>query len=167
MRKKGINGQQAALEAVNRLEAWVGSFRHKLTSDDDDQFNEAERDIAFFVNRRDGNLTKSKVAEAVGFPRSSWQSNDKLEPILFEFEETLREKEILPELTNNGRKEAKGESPSLRDTFSLKVSRAEKRASQLEIENMALQARVKELEDGLANLKELAEVLAELRIIKS
>ena len=53
----------------------------------------------------------------------------------------------------------------MRNTTNRKAANAQRRSSSLEEENIALQARVKLLEDELMKYKELGQVLDELGVI--
>jgi hypothetical protein len=75
-------------------------------------------------------------------------------------ENSLREKGILPELTESAKKSA--DKPKQYDNTANRKTLDSKRLSLLESENIELKAKVKELENKLERFGELSETLFEM-----
>ena len=113
-------------------------------------------------------MSKSKVAKIAGIGYSALKpenGNPQLIEEFTEFCDELRSRGVLPELKEKGYSTKSGDEAVLRDTSSRKAANAQRRSTTLEEENIALQARVKLLEDELMKYKELGQVLDELGVI--
>lgn len=138
------NGQQKALQNLEAFEAW------KATQTDDDF-----KQITFR-----GQLSRIEVATGIGCGKSALNQNPALRRALKTLEDDLRERGVLPPLTESAKKNA--DNPKQYDnTASLKMLDS-KCASALEVENIELKAKVKELESKLERFGGLSETLSEL-----
>ncbi|MGE6568148.1 VPA1267 family protein [Shewanella vesiculosa] len=137
------SGQQKAQQNLNAFEVW------KTTQTDDDF-----KQIAFR-----GQLNRGEVAKAVGCGKSALKQNPALRNSLKELEDNLREKGVLPPLTDTARKEV---NPKLYDNTANRNVLNSKRLSSLEAENIELKAQVKELKGKLDRFGELSETLSEM-----
>jgi hypothetical protein len=139
-------------ENINKFRAW------KATMDD--------TSVLEYVHK--GNLNKREIARHADIGYSAVKpanGNPQLIAEINEYQDELRKRGVLPELTEVGKKIESGEESVLRDVTSRKAVNAQRRASSLEEQNIALQAKVKQLEDELSRFKELNQVLDELGII--
>jgi uncharacterized protein YlxW (UPF0749 family) len=82
---------------------------------------------------------------------------------LKKLEELLRERGVLPQLTEKAKVQAS--QPKEYDNKAARRILDTKRTSQLEQENIELKARVKELEAQLERFGELSEVLSEMGMV--
>ena len=141
---KGLNGQQKAQKNVDDFIAWSAS-------QSDDDFKE----IIFR-----GQLNRGEIAKAVGCGKSALNQNPLLKEQLNSLEDGLRDRGILPRLTES----AKGASskPKQYDNTSNRKILDSKRLSSLEAENVELKAKVQELEKRLERYGELSETIAEM-----
>lgn len=115
-----------------------------------------------------GSLNKRKVARDADIGYSAVKpenGNPELLAEIDEYQSQLRERGVLPSLTDKGKKVESGESSVFRDTANRKAANAQRRSSALEEENIALQAKVKQLESELMRFKEMSEVLSELGVV--
>jgi hypothetical protein len=138
------SGQQKAQQNLNAFEVW------KATQTDDDF-----KQIAFR-----GQLNRGEVAKAVGCGKSALKQNPALRGSLKVLEDNLREKGVLPPLTDTAKKEA--DNPKQYDNTANRKALDSKRLSALEAENIELTAKVKEMEGKLERYGELSETLSEM-----
>lgn len=138
------SGQQKAQQNLNAFEVW------KATQTDDDF-----KQIAFR-----GKLNRIEVAKAVGCGKSALNQNPDLRKSLKQLEDNLRDKGVLPALTDTAKKET--DKPKQYDNTANRKALDSRRLSSLEAENIELKAKVKELEDKLERFGELSESLSEL-----
>ena len=138
------NGQQKAQQNLDAFHAWVA------TQTDDDY-----KQIAFR-----GQLSRTEVAKAVGFGKSALTQNPDIRTDLEKLENDLREKGVLPPLTDTAKKES--HKPKQYDNTASRKALDSRRLSSLEAENIELKAKVKELESKLERFGELSETLSEM-----
>ena len=141
---KGMNGQQKAQQNLNNFQAWVATQT-------DDDFKQ-------IVVR--GNLNRGEVAKAVGCGKSALTQNPLIIKVLSELEDKLRDKGVLPPLTELAKKES-GKPKQYDNTINRKLIDS-RRLSSLEAENIELKTKVKELEGKLERFGELSETLSEM-----
>jgi len=138
------NGQQKAQENLETFEVW------KATQTDDD--------FTQIIFR--GSLSRVEIAKSIGCGKSALNQNPALKAALIQLEDDLRDRGVLPPLTE----------PAKSDPFKLKhydnTSNQTKlnsiRVSKLEVENIELKAKVKELENKLERFGELNETLSDM-----
>lgn len=138
------NGQQKAQQNLESFEVW----RATQTEDDFKQ-------ITFR-----GLLNRGEVAKAIGCGKSALNQNPALKEALKDLEDSLREKGVLPTLTESAKKDAA--KPKQYDNTANRKLHDSKRVSVLEAENIELKAKVKELENKLERFGELNETLSEM-----
>jgi len=138
------NGQQKAQQNLDAFQAW------SATQTDDDY-----KQIAFR-----GQLNRTEVAKAVGCGKSALNQNPDLRKHLKKLEDNLRDKGVLPALTDTAKKEAG--KPKQYDNTANRKALDSKRSSSLEAENIELKAKIKELEGKLKRFGELSETLSEM-----
>lgn len=138
------NGRQRAEQNIAAFEAWVAT--------------QSDEDFAQIIFQ--GKLNRMEVAKGVGFGKSSLNQNPALRKRLKELEEHLRERGVLPPLTEKAKVQAN--QPKEYDNKAARRILDTKRTSQLEQENIELKARVQELEAQLERFGELSEVLSEM-----
>lgn len=138
------NGQQKAQQNFDAFQAW------SATQTDDDY-----KQIAFR-----GQLSRTEVAKAVGFGKSALNQNPDIRKRLKKLEDDLREKGVLPPLTDTAKKEI--DKPKQYDNTANRKALDSKRSSLLEAENIELKAKIKELEGKLKRFGELSETLSEM-----
>lgn len=138
------SGQQKAQKNLNAFEAW------KATQTDDDF-----KQIIFR-----GQLNRGEVAKAVGCGKSALNQNPALRKALKELEERLRNKGVLPPFTEPA-KQSKDKPKQYDNTANRKALNAN-RLSAIEVENIELKAKVKELEGELERFGELSDILSEM-----
>jgi hypothetical protein len=116
----------------------------------------------------DGNLNKVGIARACQFGSGALKKNGGNKQLIKEFnnyQDSLREEKVLPELTKSGKKIISGEESVPYNQNEMKDIRASKRNSQLEAENTQLKAENEKLKIKLEQLKDLSETLSELGVI--
>lgn len=138
------NGQQRAQQNLEAFEVW------QATQTDDDF-----KQIAF-----KGKLNCIEVAKGVGCGKSALNQNPTLRKALKALEDKLRDKGILPPLTESARNNT--DKPKQYDNTANRKLLDSKRVSTLEAENIELKAKVKELEGKLERFGELNETLSEM-----
>jgi hypothetical protein len=138
------NGQQKAQQNLDAFQSWVATQQ-------DDDFKQ----IVFR-----GQLNRIEVAKAVGFGKSALNQNPDIRKHLKKLEDNLRDKGVLPPLTDTAKKEA-DKSKQYDNTVNRKALDS-KRLSALEAENIELKTKVKELECKLERFGELSETLSEM-----
>jgi hypothetical protein len=141
------NGQQKAQQNLEAFKVW------QATQTDDDF-----KQIAF-----KGKLNRIEVAKGVGCGKSSLNQNPALRKALKALEDNLREKGVLPPLTESAKKSV--DKPKQYDNTANRKLLDSKRVSTLEAENIELKAKVKELESKLERFGELNETLSEMGFI--
>ena len=107
-----------------------------------------------------GKLNRIEVAKGVGCGKSALSQNPALRKALKALEDKLRDKGVLPPLTESAKKDAA--KPKQYDNTANRKLHDSKRVSALEAENIELKAKVKELEDKLERFGELNETLSEM-----
>ncbi|WP_067581821.1 VPA1267 family protein [Endozoicomonas ascidiicola] len=138
------NGQQKAQQTLEAFEVW------KATQTDDD--------FRQIMSR--GQLSRKEVATAIGCGTSAFRQNPALKNALKALEDNLRDKGILPPLTESAEKAA--DKPKLYDNTANRRMLDARRLSSLEAENIELKAKVKELEGRLKRFGELSETLSDM-----
>ena len=138
------NGQQKAQQNLDAFQSWVAPQQ-------DDDFKQ----ITFR-----GLLNRGEVAKAVGCGKSALKQNPALRDSLMKLEINLREKGVLPPLTDTAKKEV--DNPKQYDNTANRNALNSKRLSSLEAENVELKAQVKELKGKLERFGELSETLSEM-----
>lgn len=139
-----MNGQEKAQLNLETFGVW------QATQTDDDF-----KQIIFR-----GQLNRGEIAKALGCGKSALNQNPGLRQALKELEDTLREKGILPPLTEATTLNTC--KPTQYDNTANRILLDSKRLSVLEAENIELKARVKELEKTLERFGELSETLSEM-----
>jgi hypothetical protein len=138
------NGKQQAQQNLDAFLTWVA------TQEDDDF-----RQIMFR-----GQLNRGEIAKAVGFGKSALTQNPELRTKLKQLEDSLRNKGVLPPLTDIAQKEVG--KPKKYDNTANRKAMDSRRLSSLEAENIELKAEVKELKSMLERYTELSESLSEM-----
>jgi hypothetical protein len=138
------NGQQKAQQNLDAFLEW------SATQKDDDY-----KQIAFR-----GPLSRTEVAKAVGCGKSALNQNPDLRKALKQLEDNLRDKGVLPPLSDTAKKET--DKPKQYDNTANRKALDSKRLSALEAENIELKTKVKELECKLERFGELSETLSEM-----
>ena len=138
------SGQQKAQQNLDAFMRWQAT-------QSDDNFKQ----ITF-----KGQLNRMEIAKAVGCGKSALLQNPALRNALQSLEDSLREKDVLPPLTDTASKAVAG--PKLYDNTAHNRTLESKRLSRLEAENIELKAKVKELENKLTRFGELSETLSEM-----
>jgi hypothetical protein len=138
------NGQQKAQQNLDAFQSWVATQQ-------DDDFKQ----IVFR-----GQLNRIEVAKAVGFGKSALNQNPDIRKHLKKLEDNLRDKGVLPPLTDTTKKE--DDEPKQYDNTANRKALDSKRLSSLEAENVELKAKMKELEGKLKRFGELSETLSEM-----
>ncbi|WED21570.1 hypothetical protein L3Q72_13205 [Vibrio sp. JC009] len=138
------NGQQKAQQNLEAFEVWKAT-----------QTNDDFKQIVFR-----GQLNRGEVAKAVGCGKSALNQNPALREALKALEENLRDKGVLPPLTESAKNAA--DKPKQYDNTANRRARDDKRLSSLEAENIELKSKVKELERKLERFGELSETLSEM-----
>jgi len=136
------NGQQKAEQYVNSFISWIATMK-------DDDYKQMEYR---------GNLSRVEVAKAVGCAKSALLQNPKLRILLTELEDKLRERSILPSLTDTAKSDLI--KPKAYDKTASKRLQDSKRISELEQEVLRLKMQ-------LDRFTELSEVMAELGLNES
>jgi hypothetical protein len=137
-------GQQKAQQNLDAFRVWVA------TQSDDDF-----KQIVFR-----GQLNRVEVAKAVGCGKSALNQNPILRNELKQLEDNLRDRGVLPPLTDTAKKET--DKPKQYDNTASRKTLDSKRLSSLEAENIELKAQVKELEGKLERFGELSDTLSEM-----
>ena len=141
------NGQQRAQKNIDAFLQWQAT----QTTDDFKQ-------ITF-----NGQLNRIEVAKAIGCGKSALTQNPALRTALKALEDNLREKGVLPPLTEPSRHAT--DVPKEYDNSANRKTLDAKHLSRLEAENIELKAKVKELKSKLERFGELSETLAEMGFI--
>ncbi|CAM3172588.1 VPA1267 family protein [Moritella viscosa] len=141
------SGQQKAQQNLEAFEVW------KATQTDDDF-----KQIVF-----KGQLNRIEVAKSIGCGKSALNQNPALKKALKTLEEELRDKGVIPPLTESAKKNA--DNPKAYDSTTNRKLLDSKRVSSLEVENIELKAKVKELEKRLERFGELSETLSEMGLM--
>ncbi|MCG6199907.1 VPA1267 family protein [Vibrio sp. 1-Bac 57] len=141
------SGQQKAQQNLEAFEVW------KATQTDDDF-----KQIVFR-----GQLNRIEVAKSIGCGKSALNQNPALKKTLKALEDELRDKGVLPPLTESAKKNA--DKPKAYDSTTNRKLLDSKRVSSLEVENIELKAKVKELEKRLERFGELSETLSEMGLM--
>ncbi|MFT5718495.1 MAG: hypothetical protein ACI9T7_002702 [Oleiphilaceae bacterium] len=138
------NGQQIAQQNLDAFHSWVAT-----------QQDEDFKQIMFR-----GQLSRSEVAKAIGCGKSALNQNPALREALKQLEDDLRDRDLLPPLTDMAKNEF--DKPQKYDNTSNRIALDSKRLSSLEAENIELKAKVKELKGQLERFGELSETLSEM-----
>ena len=141
------SGRQKAEQNIASFESWVAT--------------QSDEDFAQIVFG--GKLNRSEIAKAVGCGKSALQQNPTMKKRLEELESGLRERSVMPPLTENAKKEI--DKPKEYDSTQNKRRHESMRLSVLEQENIELKTRVKDLESQLERYGELSESLSEIGIM--
>tara|TARA_R110000772_G_scaffold244238_1_gene357287 strand:+ start:732 stop:1169 length:438 start_codon:yes stop_codon:yes gene_type:complete len=138
------SGQQKAQQNFDAFQSWVATQQ-------DDDFKQ----IVFR-----GQLNRIEVAKAVGCGKSALNQNPDIRKALKKLEDNLRDKLVLPPLTDTAKKDA--DKPKQYDNTANRKGLDAKHSSSLEVENIELKAKIKELEGKLKRFGELSETLSEM-----
>ncbi|SEL28886.1 hypothetical protein SAMN05216262_108138 [Colwellia chukchiensis] len=138
------SGQQKAQQNLEAFEVW--------------QATQADNDFKQIIFR--GQLNRGEVAKAIGCGKSALNQNPALREALKTLEDNLREKGVLPPVTESAKKD--DSKPKQYDNTANRKLMDSKRVSALEAENIELKAKVKELESKLERFGELNETLSEM-----
>jgi hypothetical protein len=138
------SGQQKAQQNLDAFLEW------SATQKDDDY-----KQIGFR-----GQLSRTEVAKAVGCGKSALNQNPDIRKHLKKLEDNLRDKGVLPPLTDTAKKEV--DKPKQYDNTVNRKALDSKCSSSLEAENIELKAKIKELEGKLTRFGELSETLSEM-----
>ncbi|ELX4137819.1 hypothetical protein V6450_002260 [Vibrio vulnificus] len=138
------NGRQKAQQNVAAFEVWAATQT-------DDDFTQ----IIFRAQ-----LNRGEIAKAIGCGKSALTQNPDLKKSLKALEDQLRDRGVLPPLTESAQKNVN--QPKLYDNTTNRKLLDSKRVSSLEAENLELKAKIQELENRLERFGELSETLAEL-----
>lgn len=141
------NGQEKGQQNFENFRVWAAT-------QSDDDFKQ-------IIYR--GQLNRGDVAKALGCGKSALQQNPPLKTELEQLENTLRERGVLPELTDTTKAEV-GES-KLFDGQANKRLLESRNASKLEQENIELKAEIKRLELKLERFSEMSETIADIGFI--
>jgi hypothetical protein len=138
------NGQQKAQQNIDAFQAW------SATQQDDDFKKILYR----------GQLSRNEIAKALGCGRSALNQNPDLRNALKQLEDNLRDKGVLPPLTDMAKSEI--DKPKQYDNTANRKALDSRHLSSLEAENIELKAEVKELKGQLQRFGELSETLSEM-----
>jgi len=138
------SGQQKAQQNLEAFEIWIATQT-------DDDFKQ--------ITYR-GQLSRIEVAKGVGCGKSAINQNPAIRNALKALEDGLREKGILPPMTESAKRNT--DKPKQYDNTSNRRLLDSKRVSALEAENIELKAKVKELEGKLERYGELSKTLSEM-----
>jgi len=141
------SGQQKARQNLEAFKVWVATQT-------DDDFKQ-------IIYR--GQLNRIEVAKGVGCGKSALNQNPDLKGALKTLEDELRDRSVLPPLTNSAKKNA--DQPKAYDNTVNRKLLDSKRVSSLETENIELKAKVKELKKRLERFGELSETLSEMGLM--
>ncbi|MFL9803696.1 VPA1267 family protein [Vibrio cyclitrophicus] len=141
------SGKQKAQQNLEAFEVW------KATQTYDDF-----KQIVFR-----GQLNRIEVAKGVGCGKSALNQNPVLKKELKALEDELRSNGVLPPLTNDAKKN-EGKPQAYDNAVNRKLLDS-KRVSSLEVENIELKAKIKELEGRLERFGELSETLSEMGLM--
>jgi len=141
------NGQQKAEEYVNNFKLWSAT--------------QTDADFTRIIYR--GQLNRGEVAKALGCGNRALTQNPRLKSGLYELEDGLREKGVLPPLTKAAK--ASEEKPKEYDQTVNRSIQDSQQKSRLEVENIELKAKINELENQLARFGELSETLSEMSML--
>ncbi|KVX03209.1 VPA1267 family protein [Shewanella frigidimarina] len=139
-----LNGQQKAQQNLEAFQAWSATQQ-------DDDFKQ-------ILHR--GQLSRTEIAKALGFGKSTLVQNPEVRNALKLLENRLRDKGVLPPLTHMAKSEI--DKPKQYDNTTNRKALDSKRLSLLEAENIELKAKIKELEGQLQRFGELSETLSEM-----
>lgn len=139
-----VSGKQKAQQNLKAFEVWQAT-----------QTDEDFKQITFR-----GQLNRIEVAKGVGCGKSALNQNPALRTALKALEDNLRDKGVLPPLTESAKKNA--DKPKQYDNTANRKPLDSKRVSGLEAENIELKAKIKELESQLERFGELNETLSEM-----
>jgi hypothetical protein len=138
------SGQQKAQHNLDAFQSWVATQQ-------DDDFKQ----IVFR-----GQLNRIEVAKAVGCGKSALNQNPDIRKDLKKLEDNLRDKGVLPPLTDTAKKDA--DKPKQYDNMANRKALNSTHSSSLEAENIELKAQIKELEGKLERFGELSETMSEM-----
>ena len=140
------NGQEKARENLVAFQRWAAT--------------QTDNDFKQIVFR--GQLNRGEVASAIGIGKSALRQNPAIKSALDNLETVLRERGVLPPLTETAQQQRSAPKPY--DASVNKRAMESKRLSVLEQENIELKARVATLEAKLKRYGELSEVLTEFGV---
>lgn len=123
----------------------------------------SDEDFTDIIYPSTGKLNRGQIKKLSGVSSEAIKRNSKVKEALKNLEDRLREKGILPPLSDVG-KETQNEPKKYDNTANRKVLDS-KRVSALEAENIELKAKIKVLEGKLARFGELSETLSEIGLM--
>lgn len=140
------SGQQKAQQNFEAFMLWQAT----LTDDDFKQITVR------------GQLNRQEVAKAIGCGKSALAQNPALKAALKTLEDSLREKGVLPPMTESAKEKQDSHAPKPYDNSANRKIQDSKNLTRLEAENLELKAKLKELESKLERYGELSETLFEM-----
>lgn len=141
-----MNGQQLGQQNIAKFETWVATQT-------DDDFKQ-------IIHR--GQLNRGTIAKEADIGKSSLRQNDSIRKALQALENELRDRGVLPSLTQQAKDNAG--KPKEYDSTAKKKYLESNRIAALEAENLELKAEVAKLTGKLERFGEQAEALSELGI---
>lgn len=141
------NGQQKAEQNVDAFLSWAAT-------QSDDNFKQ----ITFR-----GQLNRIEIAKAIGCGKSALNQNPTLRDALKSLEDNLREKGVLPPLTQSAK--SSENKPKEYDQSNNRTIQDNQQKTRLEVENIELKAKIALLEDQLKRFSEHSETLSEMGIL--
>ncbi len=139
-----MSGNGFKEQNINKFIAWRESVRDN-------------REELIAMEHR-GQLSRTAVAKAAGFGKSALKQNAEVLRLLLEFEEQLREQNILPKKVQESESKKKDIEVKPRDRNEAKVVQLEIQVNKLTQENLELKAK-------LTRFEELHEILVDLGVI--
>ncbi|CDT25298.1 VPA1267 family protein [Vibrio sp. 10N.247.311.14] len=136
--------------------ATVAAFKAWIATQNDDSFTQ-------IIYR--GNLSRGEICKAIDCGRPALRQNPDLAKLLKELEDDLRERKVLPPLSDEGKAKRGDTSAKMYNGDGNKAVMQGNRLQALEREVMDLRARNAVLEQELSRFKELSEVVSELGMI--
>lgn len=135
------SGRQLAEKNVLAFNSWIAS--------------KTDSDLRPIVNR--GVLSRKAIAQECGFAKSALDQNPRIKTALWELEQNLRARGVLPPLVE--RTSELQSPPHVRDSRQPSVTQDAEQFRQLENENADLKAEVTELKRSLERFSVLRDAL--------
>mgnify|MGYP006109246519 CR=1 FL=1 len=139
------NGQQLGEQNVDAFKAWIA------TQSDED----------FKQMIYGGKLNRNTLSKLAQVGLGAFKKNPEVKRLLLELEDKLRERGVLPPLTDQGKKAQEGKAQAYDHTKNKSIMES-KRLSKIETENIELKAELAELKNTILRFKELSKVLDEV-----
>jgi hypothetical protein len=148
MTEHAKNGQQRGKDNVKNFSDWQDAM--------------SDQDYVQIVYR--GSLNRKIIAEQCCFAKSVLGSNPKVKEELEKLENSLRERNVLPQLTAKGK--AEQNKPKSLNIEAIKSAREQSRVPALEQQIVELKAEVAALKGRLGRFSELSDVYQEMAEMK-